>query len=147
MANPRPPTDSKEEKIRLLLVTFDDNLYFSIRMAAVNCGWELWKASNVDQGLRLMDESRAQLVIVDWNPDQGDDWQAAVDRFVVREDHPCILLASKVIDDYLLRELVRHGGFDAIARSSTEEQFIRSIRFAHFALRHSNPPGGRPFLR
>src|SRR5580693_119534 len=48
-------------------------------------------------------------------------------------------------------------GFDAISRSSTEEHLVRSVRFAHFALKHSHPShadvspggnrGGRPFLR
>jgi hypothetical protein len=157
----RPTATAKEgtgaeETIRLLVVTLDDALYFSLRTAAVHCGWELWKASSVDQGMGLLDESRATLVIFDWNPEEGD-WEPAMDRFAARADHPCILLASKVIDNYLLAELAWHGGFDAIPRSSTEEQLIRSIQFAHFAHKHSNPfsasgpsrviSGGRSFLR
>ncbi len=139
--------ETAEKAERLLLVTLDEDLYFSLRTAAFHCGWELWKAGTVEQGQQLLDESGAPLVIYDWNPDNGD-WQAAVDQFVARGDHPCVLLASKVIDDYLLAELVRRGGFGAISRAATEEQLVRSIRFAHFALQHSNRParGGRPFL-
>ena len=160
-ASGRPAATAKEdtvaeETIRLLVVTPDDAWYFSVRTAAVHCGWELWKAGSVDEGLGLLDELGATLVIFDWNP-EGDDWQPAVDRFAARADHPCILLASKVLDDHLLAEVVRHGGFDAISRSSTEEHLVRSVRFAHFALKHSHPyrangspggaRGGRPFLR
>jgi hypothetical protein len=52
----RPTATAKEgtgaeETIRLLVVTLDDDLYFSLRTAAVHCGWKLWKASSMDQGL------------------------------------------------------------------------------------------------
>jgi len=84
-------------------------------------------------------EPPPSVVVYDWNPDNGNG-RMAVDRFAARTDHPCVLLASKVIDDYLLAEFVRRGG-------------------AHFARQHSNPfraggssgiirgvtSGGRPF--
>ena len=94
----------------------------------------------MEQGQRNLDESGARLVIYDWGPDGGD-WQAAVDRFAARGDSPCVLLASKVIDDYLLTELVRRVGFGAISRSATEEQFVRCIRSAHFAVQHADYSG------
>ncbi len=136
-------TDGKST-LKLLLVTRDDDLYFSVHSAASGCGWEMRLARSVEQSLPVLDEFGASLVIYDWAPGD-DDWRFAVDRLTARPDHPCVLLASRVVDEYLWAELVKHGGFDVIPRSADTEQLIRSIRFAH-----RSPDiirGGRSFLR
>jgi hypothetical protein len=85
---------------------------------------------NVEESLHALDSFPAHLVIYDWMPETND-WRLAVDKLSSRRDHPCILLASRVVDEYLWAELVSHGGFDVIPRSADTEQLIRSVRFAH----------------
>jgi hypothetical protein len=50
---------------------------------------------------------------------------------------PCILLASRVYDQYLLNEVVRCGGFDVLPKSGSREQFARTLRFAWFRKENS----------
>ena len=116
--------------IRVLLITPDDDMYLSVHNAAKRSGWELERARSVEQSLHTLDRFPARLVIYDWTP-EDDDWRSAIDRLSTRPEHPCILLASRVIDEYLWAELVTHGGFDVIHRSADPEQVIRAVRFAH----------------
>jgi DNA-binding response OmpR family regulator len=119
-----------EVSIKLLLVTPDDDLYLSVHKAAKRCGWRIERVRSVEESLHLLDTFRPLLVIYDWTPEE-DDWRLAIDRLSAEPDHPCILLASRVIDEYLWAELVTHGGFDVISRSADTDQLIRSVRFAH----------------
>ena len=103
-------------------------MYLSVHNAAKRSGWELKRARSVEQSLHTLDTFPARLVIYDWTP-EDDDWRSAIDRLSTRPEHPCILLASRVIDEYLWAELVTHGGFDVIHRSADPEQVIRAVRF------------------
>jgi DNA-binding response OmpR family regulator len=123
-------TSRTSEVIKLLLITHDDDLYFSVLNIASRSGWQLLRARSVEQSLHTLDRFPARLVIYDWTP-EGDDWQSAIDRLSARSDHPRILLASPVVDEYLWADLVNHGGFDLIPRSADQEVLIRAIRFAH----------------
>ena len=130
--------------LRLLLVTRDDDLCCSVQNAAARCGWQMRRARSVEQNMPVLDEFRAPLVIYDWNPEEGD-WRFGVDCLTARPDHPCVLLASPVVDQYLWAELVRHGGFEIIPRSANMDELIRIVRFAR---RSSDVMGGgRSFSR
>src|SRR5277367_2678610 len=92
-----------EISIKLLLVTPDDDLYLSVHHVAKLCGWELQRERSLEQSLHTLDRFPARLVIYDWTH-ESDDWRFAIDRLSTRPDHPCILLASRVIDEYLWAE-------------------------------------------
>jgi DNA-binding response OmpR family regulator len=126
----RASESTPEVSIKLVLITPDDDLYLSVQKAAKHCGWELLRARSVEQSLQTLNRFPARLVIYDWTP-EDEDWRSAIDRLSARPDRPCILLASRVIDEYLWAELVTHGGFDVIHRSADPEQLIRAVQFAH----------------
>jgi hypothetical protein len=62
-----------------------------------------------------------------------------MDRLSSLPDHPCLLLASPVDDEYLCAEVVRHGGFDVMPRSASQDRIIGNIRFASFSRNNSLP--------
>jgi DNA-binding response OmpR family regulator len=131
--------------IRLLVVTQDDNLYLSVHGVATECGWETRMVRTVERGLQALDEFPASVAIYDW-PGTEEDWRFEVDRLTARPDHPSVLLASPVDDEYLCAELVRHGGFDVIPRSADADRLIRNVQFAHF-FRRNKVRGGGSFVR
>lgn len=137
--------EDPEAIVRLLVVTQDDNLYLSVHEAATGCGWETRMVRTVERGLLALDEFPASVAIYDWTGTE-EDWRFGVDRLAAQPDHPCVLLASPVDDDYLRAELVRHGGFDVIPRFADADRLIRNIQFAYF-FRRSKVRGGRPFVR
>ncbi len=134
-------------RIRLLVVTRDDNFFLFIHRVSTERGWETRLARTVEQGLQVLDEFRASVAIYDW-PATEQDWRYDVDRLTARADRPCVLLASRVDDEYFCAELVRHGGFDVIPRSADADRLIRKIQFAGFFRKSSQKArGGQPFLR
>lgn len=133
--------------IRLLVITQDDNFSLFIHRVASGCGWETRMAKTVECGLQVLDEFRASVAIYDW-PTAEQDWRCDVDRLAAIPDRPCVLLASRVDDEYLSAELVRHGGFDVIPRSADADRYIRNIQFAGFFRKNSQMArGGQPFSR
>src|SRR5579863_8050014 len=134
-----------EDVIRLLVVTKDDNFYLSVHGVATGCGWDTRVVRTVERGLLALDEFPASVAIYDW-PGTEEDWRFDVDRLTARPDHPCVMLASPVDDEYLCAELVRHGGFDVIPRSADADRLIRNIQFAYFFQRNK-ARGGRSFVR
>lgn len=137
--------EDPEAIIRLLVVTQDDKFYLSVHEVTTGCGWETRMVRTVERGLHALDEFPASVAIYDW-PGTEEDWRFNVDRLTARPDHPCLLLASPVDDEYLCAELVRHGGFDVIPRSADADRLIRNVQFAYF-FRRSQVRGGRSFVR
>ncbi len=133
--------------IRLLVITQDDNFFLFINRLASDRGWETRLVRTVEQSLQMPDEFHASVAIYDW-PATDQDWRRDVDRLAARQDHPSVLLASRVDDEYLDAELVRHGGFDVIPRSADADRFARNIQSAGFFRRNLQMGRGeKPFSR
>ena len=121
------PGDSEDQNlIRLLVVTQDDNFFLSVHEVATGCGWEARMVRTVERGLQIPDEFRASVAIYDW-PATEDNWRLDVERLTARPDHPCVLLASPVDDEYLRAELVRHGGFALEVLEAVGHDFFLSV--------------------
>jgi DNA-binding NtrC family response regulator len=60
----------------------------------------------------------------------GMEWQDAVRILASAVPHPCVILTSTVVDDYLWREIVARGGYDVLAKPLREEAATRSIKLA-----------------
>ena len=60
----------------------------------------------------------------------GMEWRDAVRILAAAVPHPCVILTSTVVDDYLWRECVARGGYDVLARPLREEAAARSIKLA-----------------
>jgi hypothetical protein len=118
--------------VRLLVITRDERFSTSVQDAATACGWEFQRTGTVERGLDVLREFPANVAIYDW-PASEEDWRPAMDRLSALPDHPCLLLASPVNDEYLCAELVRHGGFDVMPRSASQDRIIGNIRFASFS--------------
>ncbi|HTA45665.1 MAG TPA: hypothetical protein VK789_24625 [Bryobacteraceae bacterium] len=142
-----PGNTGDADPIRLLVITQDDDFFLFIHRVASGCGWETRLARTVERGLQVLDEFRASVAIYDW-PTADQDWRCDVDRLAAISDRPCVLLASRVDDEYLSAELVRHGGFDVIPRAAGADRFIRNIQFAGFFRKNSQMArGGQPLPR
>jgi hypothetical protein len=131
-----PQVVKRAEDIRLLVITRDDRFSDLVHDAAAACGWEFQHTGTVESGLDVLRSFRASVAIYDWpasDPPGESDWRSAMDRLSAQPDHPCLLLASPVDDQYLCAEVVRHGGFDVMPRSASQDRIIGNIRFASFS--------------
>ncbi len=134
--------DSKDKNVvRLLVITRDNRFSTSLQDAATACGWEFQHTGTLEGGLDALRKFPASVAIYDW-PAAEEDWRPAVDRLSALPDHPCLLLASPVNDEYLCAELVRHGGFDVMPRSASQDRIIGNVRFASFSRDSFSKSGG-----
>jgi hypothetical protein len=60
----------------------------------------------------------------------GLEWQDAVRILASAAPRPCVILLSKVVDDYLWKEIVAGGGYDVVASPLRDADAARSIKLA-----------------
>jgi FixJ family two-component response regulator len=69
--------------------------------------------------------------IIIWDRDlPGEDWRDVVHLLATLPHRPCVLLLSRVVDDYLWNEVVRFGGFDVLSKPLKEAEVLRVVRLA-----------------
>jgi CheY-like chemotaxis protein len=91
--------------------------------------WTVAFADNCDQARSALDRMEAPVVLCDRDLG-GDDWRRVVEALAASPQPACILLLSKVVDDYLREELVRSGGFDVLRKPLREDEVAHAVRLA-----------------
>jgi DNA-binding NtrC family response regulator len=98
--------------------------------------WELIVADKLEDAIRLQNERPIPIVLCDRDL-TGVDW-----RFAIRQlanQHCRVFLASFVADDYLWDEVIRHGGYDIVAKPYRAQEVLHTIEFARAAITKSHP--------
>jgi hypothetical protein len=130
--NARRPAIGDELILRLIVIACDDEFYLRLRQIAGACQWRIARASSVEEAaLLIADAIPTPLVVYEGRPDDRE-WRFALRRLHELPDQPCVLLASSVADDNLLREVVRNHGYDVLPKSAPRENLIRCLDFAWF---------------
>ncbi len=90
---------------------------------------ERWLADTIDEDQALSGELPASVVLCDRDAPGGVWWQT-VQTLAPGPHRPCILLVSRVVDDYLWNEVIRRGGYDVLPKPLREEDVVRAIKLA-----------------
>jgi hypothetical protein len=134
-SNPAIPggKDDIDSGVALLVITCDSGLYAAIGEIVSVWKWTVRQQSEPfpADASGPMELSPCKIVIYDSDLTDGS-WKQALMKLRTAGDDPCILLASRVYDQYLWNEVIRCGGFDVIAKSANREQMARTLRFAWF---------------
>jgi hypothetical protein len=91
--------------------------------------WEVFFANTCQQGRLLSDDLKPQVMLIDRDATTSD-WRTAVLDLSTASSGACIMLVSKVIDDYLWNEVVCYGGYEVLAKPVREEEVSRAVRLA-----------------
>ena len=86
---------------------------------AETCG-EAWNMANALQAPVVLCERDVP----------GMEWQDVVRILAAAAPHPCVIMTSTVVDDYVWREIVTRGGYDVVARPLRSDDAARAIRLA-----------------
>lgn len=60
----------------------------------------------------------------------GAEWRDVLHILASAPQRPSVILTSRVVDDYLWQEVVRHGGYGVLSKPLREEDVVRSVRLA-----------------
>jgi len=103
--------------------------------------WSVVFADNCDTARRAMDRIEAPVVLCDRDL-PGKEWRRAVEILAASPQPPCILLLSKVVDDYLRDAVVGSGGYDVLRKPLRGDEVAHAIRLA-WTYWNSAPSGRR----
>ncbi len=91
--------------------------------------WNMSFAETIE-GVQALSEGLTASVILCDRDVAGREWWEAVQTLSSSPHDPCVLLISRVVDDYLLNEVVRRGGYDVLTKPLREEDVGRAIKLA-----------------
>lgn len=91
--------------------------------------WEMHFAESRVEAWDAMTRLSSPLVLYDrdW-PDA--EWRTSVQTFASSLQRPCVILTSRVADEYLWQELIRCGGHDLLAKPLRVEDVTRALKLA-----------------
>jgi hypothetical protein len=115
--------------LRMVVVTHDEPFYERLHRIAEACEWRIGRAQSLDEVRNQSATVPAPIVIYerDWD---GGDWRTALAKLYEIPAKPCVLLASRVADDYLWQEVVRNHGYDILPKAAPDEKLVRILKFA-----------------
>jgi FixJ family two-component response regulator len=99
--------------------------------------WNLRLVDTIEEAQAASGRLRTSIILCDRDA-PGVPWWQNVQALSTGPYRPCILLVSRVVDDYLWSEVVRRGGFDVLAKPLREEDVLRAIKLAE-AYRNTSP--------
>jgi FixJ family two-component response regulator len=91
--------------------------------------WSVTFADNFETAQSLSVQLRASAILCDRDV-PGREWWEVVEDLSQSRHRPCVLLVSRVVDDYLWNEVARRGGYDVLSKPLREEELARAIKLA-----------------
>lgn len=117
--------------VRFIVITADEEFYLRLEQIAGICKWRIGRAISTDDAETLINAEPTPIVIYD-RDSNGENWRGALRSLNDSPAQPCVLLASRVADDYLWQEVVRNHGYDLLPKSAPSEKMIHCLKFAWF---------------
>jgi hypothetical protein len=97
--------------------------------------WKVYFASHPGNGHPL----RPNIILLDRDLTESG-WRESMIALAESSPGACIMLASRVMDGYLWNEVVRHGGYDVLAKPLREPEVSRALRLAWSYWSSANQP-------
>lgn len=76
-----------------------------------------------------MNQLQAPIILCDRDL-PGTEWRDVVGMMASSNHGACAVLVSRVVDDYLWKEVIRKGGYDVLSKPLKEDEIVRSVRLA-----------------
>jgi DNA-binding NtrC family response regulator len=91
--------------------------------------WNVLFADTCDQARAALDQLKAVVILCDRDL-PGGEWREVVQVLASFPHRACVILTSRVVDDYLRNEVAQRGGYDVLLKPLREEDVVRAVRLA-----------------
>jgi CheY-like chemotaxis protein len=100
-------------------------------LMAVSCRglWDVHFADSRVQAWEIVHRFGSPVVLYDRDWPNAE-WRTTVHTFASCPQRPCVILMSRVADDYLWQELIRCGGHDLLAKPLRPDDVNRALKLA-----------------
>ena len=126
---PAGVTLSPGEPIKLVAITQDPDDAETLRQIAFDCGWRISIVDSSSAAIASLNAQPTPLVICDRDL-CGEAWRDVLAKIAALPQAVCVLLASRVVDDYLWHQVIRHHGYDVVAKPFRPDELRRAVKFA-----------------
>lgn len=90
------------------------------------CDWVFQTRDSVAAVLALLRRDRIPVILCD--EEMGPDgWKELLDRFGLLSHPPCLIVTSRLADDYLWAEALNLGAYDVLARPFDRAEVVRTV--------------------
>jgi response regulator RpfG family c-di-GMP phosphodiesterase len=91
--------------------------------------WNVLFADTYEQARAALDHLKAPVILCDRDL-PGSQWRDVVQVLASSPHRACVILISRVVDNYLWNEVVQRGGYDVLLKPLREEDVVRTVRLA-----------------
>jgi DNA-binding NtrC family response regulator len=91
--------------------------------------WNLHFTDTCEEAWEALNQLKAPIILCDRDL-PGTQWRDVVRMMASSSHGACAVLVSRVVDDYLWKEVIRGGGYDVLSKPLKEDDFVRSVRLA-----------------
>ena len=134
-------TSRSEDPVKLVVITQNPDDSQALLKVACGYGWRISIVGSSEAAIAALNEQPTPLVICDRDL-PGEAWSEVLAKIAAMPQAVCVLLASRVVDDYLWRQVIRHHGYDVVSKPFQPEELRRAVIFAWswrgWAHRHYN---------
>ena len=122
-------TSPSGEPVKLVAITQSADDSATLQQIAANYGWRISIVGSSDAAITSLNEQPTPLVICDCDL-PGEAWRDVLAKIAALPQAVCVLLASRVVDDYLWHQVIRHRGYDVVAKPFQSDELRRAVTFA-----------------
>jgi DNA-binding NtrC family response regulator len=135
------------EPVKLVAITEKPDDSAALRKIAGDYRWRVVIVGSSDAAVASLSDQPTPLVICDRDL-ATEDWRDVLAKIAALPQAVCVLLASRVVDDYLWRQVIRHHGYDVVSKPFQPQELRRAVTFAWswrgWAHRHYSEVLGKP---
>jgi DNA-binding NtrC family response regulator len=117
------------EPIKLVAILQSPDDSKALREIAGSYNWNVSIVDSSGAAIALLKEQPTPLVICDRDL-SGEDWRDVLAKIAALPQAICVLLASRVADQYLWNQVIQHHGYDLVVKPFQSEELRRAVTFA-----------------
>jgi len=117
-------------KISVLIITSRPEDVVELKQLLHDTPWELEALPAIEDAAAALKTAAVPMLLFDGET-VGPHWREKLKALAKSKRNACVILLSKVSDQYLWEEVVQHGGFDLLTRPFRKEQVLSTLLFAY----------------
>jgi CheY-like chemotaxis protein len=115
--------------VRLLAILPGTEDAAQLRRIAGDLGWSVAIVNTPAEAMARLQAEPVTAAICDQDLPE-EDWRVVMNRIAALPKSPCVLLASRVMDQYLWNEVIQCRGYDVVSKPFQSEELRRVLAFA-----------------
>ncbi len=136
-----PAADSTERSrasVRLLAILPGTEDAEQLQRIVGDLGWSVSIVNTPAEAMARLQAEPVTAAICDQDLPE-EDWRVVLNRMAALPKSPCLLLASRVMDQYLWNEVIQCQGYDVVSKPFQSEELRRVVAFALSFPGHPQP--------